>query len=90
MLTDYLRGSQNKRIVSDGLNHLPEYGKLASISREDVSFLIDWLIENNYILQTKGTYPVLHPTYNGQHYNEFITPQKLTALRTKMSRIANK
>ncbi len=86
ILTDYLRGSQSERIIKDRLNLLPEYGALKTARRQDVTFLIHWLIENGFILQTKGNYPVLHPTYNGQHYNEVMTSQKLTALREKMKR----
>jgi len=50
------------------------------MSREDLSVIVEWLIENHYILQTKGQYPVLHQTYNGNHYNETITKGQLTKL----------
>lgn len=84
MLVDVLRGSQNKKIHSDGLDQIDGYGKLSEISRADVEFIVEWLIENGYILKTKGMYPVLHPTYNGEHYNEVITRQKLLALKKKL------
>jgi DNA helicase-4 len=41
---------------------------------------VEWLIEQNFILKTKGMYPVLHPTYNGQHYAETMTTAKLKKL----------
>lgn len=63
---------------------LDGYGKLSGVKREDVEFLVEWLIENGFILKTKGMYPVLHPTYNGNHYSEIITRQKLQALKRKM------
>ena len=84
ILVDVLRGSQNNRIMADGLNLCKGYGKLAGIKREDVQFLVEWLIENEYIRQTRGLYPVLHPTYNGEHYGEVITRQKLQALKQKL------
>lgn len=84
LLVDILRGSQNKKILSDGLNNYSGYGKLSGVNRDEVQFLIEWLIENKYIHQTRGPYPVLHPTYNGEHYNEIITRQKLQSLKRKM------
>ena len=84
MLTDILRGSQSKKLLAAGLDKLSSYGKLSNIPREDVQFIIDWLIRKGFILQTKGMYPVLHPTYNGQHYQETITRQKLLALKKEL------
>jgi len=84
MQVDILRGSQNRRLVSDGLDKIDGYGKLSHVKREDVQFLVEWLIENEYIRQTKGPYPVLHPTYNGEHYDEVITRQKLLSLMRTM------
>lgn len=84
ILIDVLRGSQNKKVLSDGLNLCKGYGKLAGVKRKDVQFLVEWLIENKYIRQTRGSYPVLHPTYNSNHYGEIITRQKLQALRRKL------
>ena len=84
MLVDILRGSQNKKIRGDGLDQIDGYGKLSEIRRDDLEFIVEWLIENGYILKTKGMYPVLHPTYNGEHYIEVITRQKLLALKKKL------
>ena len=80
VLTDVLRGSENKRIKSDKLDLVSEYGKLEHIKRERVVAIIEWLIEQKYILQTKGPYPVLHPTYEGTHYSESITSGKVRNL----------
>ncbi len=84
VLVDVLRGSENKKIITDGLSECRTYGKLSGVEREDVVFLVEWLIENEYIRKTRGPYPVLHPTYNGAHYGEIITRQKLQALKKKM------
>ena len=73
VITDVLRGSQSDRIIKASLNEVPEWGALKKVSREDVIAMINWLIDNSFILQTKGKYPVLHPTYNGLHYDETIT-----------------
>ncbi|MCR4771665.1 MAG: UvrD-helicase domain-containing protein [Oscillospiraceae bacterium] len=89
MLADVLRGSKNKRIIKDRLDRCDVYGRLSYIKRNEVQFLIEWLIQNEYILQTKGPYPVLHPTYNGQHFGEVMTRQKLQALKRKMEADSN-
>ena len=81
MLTDVLRGSSNKKLLDRNLNNTSLYGSLSHISREDILFIVEWLIKNECILQTKGLYPVLHPTYEGRHYNETITRNKLIKLK---------
>ncbi len=81
VLADVLRGAKSKRIAEAELNSLPEYGKLGIVNRDDLIIIIEWLIENHFILKTKHpTYPVLHPTYEGNHYNETITVNKLNKL----------
>ena len=80
VLTDVLRGSESKRIKSDKLYLVSGYGKFAHLNRERVVAMIEWLIKQKYILQTKGPYPVLHPTYEGTHYNESISVEKVMDL----------
>ena len=80
VLVDVLRGCQSKKIKDAHLDEISEYAVLRVVSREDVTLMVEWLIENHYILQTKGPYPVLHPTYQGMHYDETITPNKLKNL----------
>lgn len=81
MLIDVLRGANSKRIMTSDLDKITEYGKLKHISRDDLGVIIDWLIDNHYILKTKHpTYPVLHPTYEGTHYSETMTANKLKKL----------
>ncbi len=73
VLVDVLRGSENKRIKKDKLDQVSTHGSLSQLERDKVTDLIEWLIDRNYILQTKGPYPVLHPTYEGKHYSETMT-----------------
>ena len=84
VLIDVLRGSQSKRITEAKLNEVAEYGKLGAVNREDLNVIVEWLIENHFILQTKGMYPVLYPTYEGTHYSETITDKMLVKLRNKL------
>lgn len=81
VLCDVLRGSENKRIIENKLNRIPEYGMLRSLSADDVKAVIEWMISEHYILQTKGNYPVLHSTYEGLHYSETITEGQLKKLK---------
>lgn len=73
MLTDILRGANSKRILDNGLEMVPEYGMLKEIPRETIQNIIEWLINEHYILKTKEKYPVLHSTYEGLHYSESLT-----------------
>ena len=84
MLVDVLSGTVSTKLFNARLNNVPEFGKLEAISREELRAIIDWLIENNYILKTKGQYPVLHPTYNGMHYNEKMTVNQLKQLKNSL------
>ena len=82
MLTDILCGVNNERIRTNKLNALPEYGMLQSLGRENVIAIIEWLIEKEFIFKTNHPkYPVLHPTYNGMHYDETMTTRKLKELQ---------
>ncbi len=86
VLIDVLRGTQNKRISEAELDKVTEYGKLSAINRDDLNIIVEWLIENHFILQTKGMYPVLHPTYEGTHYSETITDKMLVKLRNRLEK----
>jgi DNA helicase-4 len=80
VLVDVLKGSQSKKIKEAHLDEIPEYAVLQAVNREDLTSMVEWLIDNHFILQTKGAYPVLHPTYDGIHYDETITSGKLKKL----------
>lgn len=88
-LVDILRGSRSQKIKEGHLDQIPEYASLQGVSREDLTLMIEWLIENHFILQTRGPYPVLHPTYDGMHYDEKITQVKLKKLLEYLQTNAN-
>ena len=81
VLTDILRGANSQKIKTAELNSIPEYGTLKHIRREVLIGIIEWLIEQKFILKTKGPYPVLHPTYDGMHYAETMTNAKFKKLQ---------
>ena len=57
------------------------FGKLKEMPYETIESVVDWMISEHLILKTKGKYPVLHSTYEGLHYSEKITDQKLIELK---------
>lgn len=81
MLVDVLHGAENKRIFDNKLNNLPEFGIYRGMSRESIQSIVEWMLGEHYILKTKGRYPVLHSTYEGLHYSESITKDKLIELK---------
>lgn len=82
ILVDILRGTTSKQLLKQDLENILEYGKLKRYSQEDLICIIEWLIENHFILKTKNSkYPVIHPTYDGIHYDEIITSKKLKKLQ---------
>lgn len=89
ILTDVLRGANSQIIRSARLNSVPEYGALKHIRRELLLSIIEWLIEQKFILKTKGPYPVLHPTYNSIHYSETMTNAKLKNLQAYLTEQSN-
>lgn len=82
VLIDVLQGATNKG--TSGLKDCGGYSKLAGYKYEDLQFIVEWLIQNEFIRETRGRYPVLHPTYNSYHYGEIITRQKLLALKKRL------
>ena len=86
IIVDILRGADSAKFKSEKLNELEEYDKLSSIGRADLYFIIDWLIKHKFLLQTKGKYPVLHPTYTGVHYNENISRRMIESLKTELEK----
>ena len=74
ILISTLRGSKNKAIEQKELYVIEEYGSCKNISSNDLRAMIQWLMDNHYMIQTKGLYPKLHITYEGNHFDEIITP----------------
>lgn len=80
-LVDVLKGYESKKIFDNQLHSIDEYGKLKNMSSESIAKIVEWMITEHFILKTKGRYPVLHSTYEGLHYSEYITSQKLIKLK---------
>jgi DNA helicase-4 len=81
VLADVLAGRYSQKIGQHGLNRVPEFGALADMNRADITAIIQFLIDNKFILRTRGQYPVLHPTYEGLHYDTVMTETLLKKLK---------
>lgn len=80
VICDFLRGSKNKKIVNN-LESISEYGIYKHFSVMEMKTIVEWMISENYIHKTVGKYPVLHSTYEGLHYSESITEDKIKKLK---------
>ena len=84
VLIDILRGSEPIQVKDISIMQVEGFGKIQVISREDLEFIVRWLIEKKFILETKERYPVLHPTYNGIHYGSAIKKSLLIDLKNRL------
>ena len=76
-----LQGGNHKQRLKDNLNLVPEYGMYAEMKRSDLRAVVQWLLDRHYMLRTKQYYPVLHPTHEGRHFTETVTPGSLRNLK---------
>ncbi len=77
---DVLHGARSEKIVERHLDKVPEFGSFKEMPRDVMRYIIDWMMDEHMILQTTGKYPVLHSTYAGLHYSEFVSERKLKHL----------
>lgn len=59
MVCDMLRGSENERITSAGLDKLSTYGIMENASEKRIRNIIDRLIGQGYVNKSDGEYPIL-------------------------------
>lgn len=59
MVCDMLRGSENEKVTSAGLDNLSTYGIMGDVSEKRIRSIIDRLILQGYIEKTEGEYPIL-------------------------------
>lgn len=59
MVIDVLRGSKNERLISLGFDSLSTYGIMKECKPEKLRRILDFLIENNYLIQTDEEYPTI-------------------------------
>ena len=85
-VTDVLQGASTTVIQKDKLQTIPQYGVLQHRHRQVILDCIEFLLQNHFLLQTKHTrYPVLHMTYEGNHYAEYMTDTMVKRLSTELN-----
>lgn len=81
VLVDVLSGIGSEKVVKNGLNQVKEFSALNEMPYDTIQAIVEWMITQHFILKTKERYPVLHSTYDGLHYSEYITKGKLNKLK---------
>lgn len=76
---DILRGSRNAKILSAGLDRRPVYGSCRE-SDAELKDIVNHLIEQGYLLQTDGKYPIIK---RGQRADEIVSGGARICLRRK-------
>ena len=84
ILTEVLRGKLPDKVKDKSLENVEGFGKLKELKREDIEFIIRWLIDKKFILETREYYPVLHPTYEGVHYGSIMNKKLLMDLKQRL------
>ena len=59
LYVDVLRGGDTERVRGSRLNSAPQYGALKGMSRQNVQFIVDALVEDDVLRITSGDYPTL-------------------------------
>lgn len=67
MVAQVLAGSKNKKVTENGFQQLSTYGILKKRSIADISDFIEFLIADEYIKMSDGTYPVLFVANKGRN-----------------------
>lgn len=74
-LARLMTGSTSKCVLSMGLDELRNYGILRNISQKELLYLIDWLLEEDYLSYAKDeTYPTLTLTGKGHDTLKEVEP----------------
>ena len=82
---DVLRGINNAKVKKGKLNELPVFAVLSDMDKETLECIIEWMISHHFLFKMNGRYPVLHPTYEGRHFKEFVKPEQLKELRNMLA-----
>lgn len=59
LVADVLKGSQNKRVLQYGFQHLSTYGLLKELTAKQITDMIHMLVAEGYLYLTEGLYPVV-------------------------------
>lgn len=66
IVVDTLRGSKAERILKLGLHQIKTYGIMAEVSEKRIRDMINYLVLNEYLMQTNSEYPILRLVQNSR------------------------
>lgn len=64
MITDVLKGSKNERVLRYEFDKLSTYGIMPDESTDKIRSILDFLIENNYLIATDGEFSTVQLSVN--------------------------
>lgn len=67
MICDILKGSANAKVKRYGFDHTVSYGMLSRFSLNEIRDFVRQCIEDRYLEQTEGQYPIISLTAAGQN-----------------------
>jgi ATP-dependent DNA helicase RecQ len=73
MIIDILRGSKAEKITSQGFDTLSTWGIMKDTSAHRIRTILDWLVEEHYLVQNTGEYPVIEM---GARAGDFLKDSK--------------
>ena len=59
LLRDFFKGSRSQAILAKGLDSFYGYGKLSHLSAERILQILDWAVQNHWLVKTDADYPVI-------------------------------
>lgn len=89
-IASMLKGKEDEKSKKYSFDKVAEYGCFENaklLKYGHIIKIVEWLIEEKYLLLTKGKYPVLHITNKGLNYDKEMTYKKLLNFRNKLSDI---
>ena len=90
VVANFCKGNTHDTIIKHKLNKIKDFGCLADLDFSLITRIIDWLIENHFILEGySGPARVLFLTHSGIYYNTNITTEFLNDLKENLSKQAD-
>lgn len=81
-LISVLTGNSVKNVQQYNLDQVPEYGACKSLTRDELRAVIQWLLDNHFMIKTKENYPKLHPTYESNNFDDTMEQSMLKKLKS--------
>jgi ATP-dependent DNA helicase RecQ len=73
MIIDILKGSKSEKVLKQGFDTLSTWGIMQDSSAHRIRTILDWLIEEHYLCQSSGEYPVIEM---GERAGNFLKENK--------------